>query len=85
VLGFSYVPTTMEKNPFQVIEDGIIDVMNTIDKQLENKTFDIPSLFTSHIKPLNESCSELMGQIAHTLGKEVKLEPSKTNNKPLSV
>jgi hypothetical protein len=58
------------------IENGIIDVMETIDGQLDSKKFNIPSLYTDHMMPLNNKCSDLMGQIALALGKEVKLRSS---------
>ena len=66
------------RSSFKTIEDGIVDVMKAIDTQLENKKYNIPSLYKDHIKPLNENCSDLMGEIALALGKEVKLKPRKT-------
>ena len=62
---------------FKNIEDGIIDVMKAIDRQLSNKKFDIASLYTNHVMPLNNKCSDLMGEIALLLGEEVKLEQGK--------
>ena len=49
--------------------------MEAIDEQLGSEKFNVLSLFTDHIGPLDESCSDLMGQIALALGKEVKLKP----------
>lgn len=65
----------IQESSFKIIEDGIFGVMKAIDDQLESKNFDIPSLFANYIKPFNETCSDLMGQIALTIGKEVKLKP----------
>jgi len=62
---------------FKNIEDGIIDVMKAIDRQLSNKKFDIASLYTNHVMPLNNKCSDLMGEIALLLGEKVKLEQGK--------
>ncbi len=63
---------------FEQIENGIIGVMKVLDTQLANKKVDIVLLYKEYLKPLNENCSDLMGVIALTLGKEVKLRPSKT-------
>ncbi len=65
----------IQESSFKIINDGIIDVMEAIDEQLGSGKFNVLSLFTDHIKPLDESCSDLMGQIALALGKEVKLKP----------
>jgi len=68
----------ISSSSFKQIEDGIIGVMEALDTQLANKKIDIVLLYKEHVKPLNESCSDLMGEIALALGKEVKLRPNKT-------
>lgn len=59
---------------FGEINDGITDVMTAINKQLDTKNINVSVLYNEKIMPLNNKCSELMGIIAKTLSREVKLK-----------
>jgi len=61
---------------FKQIENSILGVMKALETQLANNNVDIASLYQKHMKPLNDGCADLMGEIALTLGKEVKLKPN---------
>ena len=61
---------------FGEINDGITDVMTAINKQLDTNTVNVFVLYNEKIMPLNNKCSGLMGIIAKTLSREVKLKRS---------
>ena len=68
----------VKRDEFEVIENGIVELMEALNVQGDNKKYDYPAIYRDYIKPLNEKCSDLMGEIALVLGKEVKVK--KDNN-----